>query len=93
MNRSPAADASSLVHSPNNGSHPGARVLAVYRAIYSFAAADACDLETLAAEMERRYGVPFGSWPPDVTRGRLFEQTTLRSAPQLRHGRGRPGGR
>lgn len=53
---------------------PDDQILAIYRAIYPSASTpDALELETLAMEVERSYGIQLDSiWRDDLTLGELF---------------------
>jgi propanediol dehydratase small subunit len=56
---------------------PSDKILSVYRTLYpSRWMPDALELETLATEVEKRYGFSFSSvWSEDLTLGDLFKRT------------------
>ena len=62
---------------------PDDRVLDVYRTLYppKWSVSDSMELETLATDLERTYGVDvFALWREDITLGDLFALTRPKSA-------------
>jgi hypothetical protein len=62
---------------------PDDRVLNVYRALYppKWSISDSMEMETLAGDLERTYGVDmFALWRDDITLGELFALTRPKSA-------------
>ena len=61
---------------------PDDKVMDVYHALYPPGSlADSMELESLARQLEKRYGVDVtDSWREDITLGELFAQTRARAA-------------
>lgn len=70
---------------------PDDKILSIYRALYpSRWMPDAMEVETLATEIERRYGFSFGSvWTEDLTLSDLFRKTQESRRQQERAASGR----